>query len=284
MDLTSLDTIKYLAKTNGFHPVKSSGQNFLVSEKVLSQIIKTAGLKKTDQVMEIGPGFGTLTVRLLDTGAKVSSFEIDKKLIRYLKRYEGLYPNFKLYDSNVLDGWPIINKEFKDLDYKLVSNLPYNITSIVLRNFTENIPRPSEMVLMVQKEVAERVISKPGQMSILAVAVQFYGSPEKIIDVPPESFWPQPEVNSSILRITEIGQDINGFQKKLLPYKTEDFFRTVKIGFAARRKQLHNNLANGFNVSSKKTTNILNKIGIKPTIRAQDLKIEDWINITRHFI
>lgn len=284
MDLTNIETIKNLAKSINIHPSRRSGQNFLISKEVLNQMVRTADLHKTDKVMEIGPGFGTLTIELLSTGAEVVSFEIDKKLAEFLARYKKQYSNFNLFQADIIKSWEIIDQEFKDMEYKLVSNLPYNITSLVLRNFMENKPRPSEMTLMVQKEVAQRVIAQPGEMSILSVAVQFFGCPEKVIDISAENFWPQPEVDSSILKITDIGRDINSYEKKLLPLKPKDFFRTVKIGFAAKRKQLHNNLANGFDISSEKTSLILENIDIKPTVRAQDLTIKEWITITHHFI
>ncbi len=281
MDLTNKEVIINLAKKNDISPSRQSGQNFLISRHYLEEIVGIANLDKDDRVMEIGPGFGVLTLELLKHSGQVVSFEIDKKLFKYLERYLKLYPNFKLHNADAIKNWKIINEELKDLDYKLVSNLPYNITSRVLRNFTELKPRPKEMIIMVQKEVAERVVAKPGQMSILSVAVQFYGHPEKMIDIKSENFWPEPAIDSSILKISQIGMDARNYQKKLSPFKAKDFFRTVKIGFSARRKQLHNNLVNGFKITSEKTSKTLAKNGINPKIRAQELSIDQWIDITR---
>lgn len=283
MDLTNKDTIINLAKKMNISPSARSGQNFLLSQEYLNTIINTAKLNKHDMVLEVGPGFGVLTIKLLESGAKVFSFEIDKKLAVFMKRYETLFPNFKIINADILKSWAILNDNFKDLQYKLVANLPYNITSKLLREFMETSPRPKEMVIMIQKEVADRITATPGKMSVLAVAVQFYGVPKKIIDLKSENFWPQPEVDSSIIKISKIGIDSNGYGKRLSPYNSKDFFRCVKIGFSAKRKQLHNNLSNGFGISNEKTAQKLNKIKINPNIRAQDLTIDEWISITHNF-
>jgi len=284
MDLTDKKTIKELAKKAGLSPNRQSGQNFLLSREVIDRIISVADLQKEDKVLEIGPGFGTLTTAMLETGAMVHAFELDRRLTEFNRRYEKIYPRYKIHQADVLGAGRIINQEFNDLDYKLIANLPYNITSRVLRIFTEKKPRPHTMVVMVQREVAERIAAQPGQMSILSVAVQFHGQVEIIMEVPADKFWPQPEVNSSVIKITGLGQDINGYKKELSPAREPDFFHVVKIGFSSKRKQLQNNLINGFGQERDKILEIMSKIGLKDDIRAQELSVFQWIKLCKLLI
>jgi 16S rRNA (adenine1518-N6/adenine1519-N6)-dimethyltransferase len=279
MNLASRQTIEVLCKKYNFWPRRESGQNFLISEKVLHSIVESAQLNSADTVLEIGGGFGTLTNELISRADSVITVELDKRLSAALKKIAGVSHNLKVIEGDVFKQWPVISSQLVDKKYKLVANLPYNITSFVLRNFLENKPKPSAMTLLVQKEVAERVTAGPGEMSILSVAVQFFGRPEIISLVPRENFWPQPEVDSAILKISEIGDDAPGYQKMLGAIPVKKFFSVVKIGFSAKRKQLHNNLSAGFRRDNAEIEKILSLAGVKAKARAQDLSLENWTEI-----
>jgi len=284
MNLASIETIQFLCKKYKFLPSPKSGQHFLISESSLSKIIQAAEPQKDDTVLEIGAGFGTLTVELLQRVKKVIAVELDKRMISALKRLAAVNKSLTLIKGDIFEQWPIISPRLVDYQYKLVANLPYNITSLVLRNFLEQKPRPSQMTLLVQREVAERVVAKPGKMSLLSVAVQFFGNPEIISFIPSRHFWPQPEVNSAILRIQGIGQDVGGYKKLLRGVELSRFFILVKTGFSAKRKQLHNNFAAGLRINNKKAREILIASGIDPISRAQNLSIEQWIKIAHNVI
>jgi len=275
MSLASLDTIKNFFRENNISPSRDRGQNFLVDEKVLEKIIESANLKKDDVVLEIGAGFGTLTERLAQKAGKIITVESDRGILPILRRNLENYKNVEIIEKDVLS---VVNYESKimNYEYKIVANLPYQITSIVLRKFLENEPRPNEMMVMVQKEVAERICAISGEMSILAVSVQFFGQPEIIQIVPRSSFYPTPEVDSAILRISRIKNESETNLKRM---DAKDFFRVVKVGFSARRKQLHNNLANGLRLKSEEAKNILLDLGLDIQVRAQDLSVDDWINL-----
>ena len=282
MTLVSEQIVKQLSKQYNFRPSRSSGQNFLVSDDILKAIVVAANLSNDDMVLEIGAGFGTLTVELLKSVRKVVSIELDKRLLLALEKLAEHHANLELIAGDVFQKLDEIAQNFEDLRYKLVSNLPYNITSRVLRNFLENQPRPSEMTLLIQKEVAARVVAQPGKMSLLSVAVQFYGAPSISIQVSRNNFWPEPNVDSAVLKIKDIGKDINGYQQLLDGLSIKTFFQVVKVGFSSRRKQIHNNLSSGFNKSKDEAKKILIKSGIKSSLRPQDLTIEQWIKIAQN--
>ena len=282
MTLASEQIVRQLSKQYNFRPSRASGQNFLVSDDVLRAIVDAANLHKDDVVLEIGAGFGTLTVELLKLAKKVIAVELDKRLLKALNKLALHHPNLELVAGDIWQNLGEIAKHVVDLQYKLVSNLPYNITSRILRNFLESQPRPREMVLLVQKEVAARVIAKPGKMSLLSVAVQFYGTPSIVVQVPRNNFWPEPDVDSAVLKITDMGEDKKGYQKLLGTLSVNAFFQVVKVGFSSRRKQIHNNLSAGFNKSKSAIEKILIKSGVILTLRPQDLTIEQWIKIAQN--
>jgi len=282
MTLASEQIVRQLSKRYNFRPSRSSGQNFLVSHEILKTIVDAANINKDDVVLEIGAGFGTLTIELLNLAKRVVAVELDKRLLTALYKLAEHHPNLALIAGDVFQKLDEIDKQVEDLRYKLISNLPYNITSRILRNFLENQPRPSEMILLVQKEVAARVIAKPGKMSLLSVAVQFFGTPSIIIQVPKNNFWPEPDVDSAVLKITDIGKDKNGYQELLGGISIERFFHVVRVGFSSKRKQIHNNLSSGFNKSKNEIEKILNKSDVTFSLRPQDLTIENWIKIAQN--
>jgi len=262
-------TISNLLKKYNFRPNKRLGQNFLIDQKVLQKIIKAADLTKEDTVLEIGPGLGILTQALAQIAKKVIAVEKDQKMIEVLKIIIGEYKNIEIIESDILKL-----KEFYLKDsYKIVANLPYYISSPVIRQFLESKNPPYEMTLLVQKEVAQRICSQPPDMSVLAVSVQFYANPKIISYVSKKSFWPQPKVNSAILKIKNI---------KHPKLNIKHFFQVVKAGFLSPRKQLANNLSKGLDVAKDKIYLICKKIDINPSRRAETLTIEEWKKISKN--
>ena len=272
MDLR--DKTKQICKENNIKPARSRGQNFLISEKVYDKIIKAADLNKNDVVLEVGPGLGFLTEKLASKAKKVIAVELDDKLANIVEKRmkeQGIW-NVSIINKNILDELRVTSYELRD--YKVVANLPYNITSIFLRKIlTHKICKlkPNSLTLMLQKEVAERIVAGRGKMSLLAVSVQFYAD-AKIIDyVDKENFWPKPKVDSAIIKIVGTGQ---------CPVQNEkEFFKLVKYGFSAKRKMLKNNLAAGYQIKPVKAGELLKIAGFRENIRAQELSVENWLKL-----
>lgn len=279
MDLTDLNLIKDFCKKYGVRPSKEFGQNFLIDREVLEVIVQAAELKRSDVVLEIGPGFGVLTAELVERVDRVVAVEADGKMAKILKEILEAPKNLKVVEKNILK-LQVLDYGLRNYDYKLVANLPYQITSAVFRKFLSEEPRPGEITVMVQKEVAERICAEAGEMSLLSLSVQFYGQPELVAIVPSRAFWPEPEVDSAILKISKIK---GIYEKNKQEVDPEKFFRLAKIGFSSRRKQLQNNLAGGLRLSNKSVQDILTKLGFDSRIRAQDLGIKDWIRLVDNF-
>ena len=275
-----LEEIKRLLKKYNIRPSRRLGQNFLVDEKIFSKIIETANLSENDVVLEVGPGIGSLTVELAKRVKKVIAVEKDQDLVRILNnelRIKNI-KNVEIIKGDILKigNWKL---EIGNFSYKVVANLPYYITSPVIRHFLESVEvKPQQMILMVQKEVAQRICAKPPKMSILAVSVQFYAKPEIISFVSKKSFWPQPKVDSAIIKIAS-----RQFGVLVSRQFRERFFRIVKAGFSQPRKQLINNLAEKLKMDKEKVKNWLLKNNIQPTQRAETLTIKDWINLAKGF-
>lgn len=284
---------KELCQQYGIKPNRSKGQNFLINEDVYDKIIESADLNENDIVLEVGPGLGFLTAELSQKVKRVIAVELDDKLAEILQT--GLksqkIQNIKVLNENVLDfdfyalpltegaclsGRQVGGGRIGDLiKYKIVANLPYNITSVFLRKFLEAEHKPELMVLMLQKEVAERIVAQPGEMSLLAVSVQFYADPKIIRYVPKEDFYPQPEVDSAIIKLK--------VKSEKLKVNEKDFFRLVKFGFSSKRKMLKNNLAGGYHITQKEAENIIKNAGFNPKIRAQELSVSDWKKLLGSF-
>lgn len=271
---------------------RTMGQNFLVDDKVLAKIVAAAELKSSDTVVEIGPGLGVLTEELAKRAGKVIAIEKDEKLCNLLiQKLKGKVSPYKITNLSKLQNYEItnvknveiLNQDAFDFEanslkleansYKVVANIPYNITSLIIRKFLEEEHQPELMVLMVQKEVAERITAKPGEMSLLSVAVQFYADAEIVDIVKNSSFFPVPKVDSAIIRLKI--KDVK------LKIKEKEFFRIVKFGFVARRKTLENNLAAGLHISKPQASDIIKKAGLGEKIRAQDLAVEDWLELNK---
>ena len=256
---------------------KGLGQHFLIDGEVLKLITAGAELNPTDIVIEVGPGLGVLTRELARQVRRVITIELDKKLAVILKQSLPSFNNVIIINEDVLRINPVdlLQKRNMGNHYKVVANLPYYITSPVLRHFLEASVKPQIMVVMVQKEVAEAIVAKPGRMSLLSVSVQLYGEPTIVSYVPAECFYPAPEVDSAILKVALYSQPALEIADR------ESFFTLVRAGFAAPRKQIANSLAKGLGLSKTETLALLAAVEILPQRRAETLTLEEWENLWR---
>ncbi len=266
---------------------KGLAQHFLIDEEVLSLVASTAGLTPADVVIEVGPGLGMLTRELASLAGRVITIELDNKLAAILKKTMASSNNVTVINGDVLGinpaallqenrekFPPAINSPFS---YKVVANLPYYITSAVLRHFLEASVKPQAMVVMVQKEVAEAIAAGPGQLSLLSISVRFYGEPTIISYVPARCFYPAPEVDSAILKI-----DV--YPQPPVPVTDEPgFFRLVRAGFSASRKQIANSLTQGLGLPKADVLPLLEKSGIAPQRRAETLTLDEWAQLYEVF-
>jgi 16S rRNA (adenine1518-N6/adenine1519-N6)-dimethyltransferase len=259
-------------------PKKSLGQNFLRDQEVLEKIISAADLEASENVMEIGPGEGVLTQELVKSAGKVIAIEKDDNLAEKLKAKYKNNPKLEIINGDILEvNLPEIFEKNNFQKYKVIANIPYYITSLILRLFLETTYPPKEMILMVQKEVAQRISAQPGQMSILAVGVQYYAQVEILFNVDRKSFYPIPEVDSAVIRIKNIKNDTASKEE------TKIFFRFVRAGFSAKRKTLLNNLSTSLHLERGEVEERLKKAEIDPVQRAQELSVEDWKKIVNVF-
>lgn len=264
-------------------PRKSLGQHFLIDETVLECILSAAELNPGDIVVEVGPGLGILTEGLAKQGAQVIAVELDRKLVTLLKRRLAAFPDVRIINADILRVTPRQILESKSAvsalfqGYKVIANLPYYITSPLLRHFFEALPQPSEMIVMVQKEVGEAMVAKPGNMSLLSVKTQFYSKPTIVSYVPPSSFYPPPKVDSVILRL-----DVYSQPPIEIP-NPASFFDVVMHGFSSPRKQLRNSLAHSLDMPPSQVTLLLEKTGIEGERRAETLSLEEWRELWKVF-
>lgn len=258
---------KQLLQRHDLEPKKSLGQNFLFDEQILTRIVAAAAVVKTDHVLEIGPGLGALTQVLAETAASVTAVELDNRFLPILQQQLQGYDNVTLVHGDVLEQ---NLADWFDGLYKVVANVPYYITGAILRHLLSSQPRPSVMVLTVQKEVAERVTAVPPNMSLLAVSVQYYGQVEIVDTIKAGAFWPRPDVDSAVIRIVlDNGTRIN----------TDLFFKIVKAGFSQKRKQLQKNLRQlGYNQGQ--IAEILQRAGVNGRRRAETLSLAEWRQLT----
>lgn len=263
--------IKELCATYDLRPSKSYGQHYLISDAPIKKMIAAAGLSGSDTVVEIGPGFGVLTLAVAPLVKKVIAFEIEKKLQPYWQEQQKQYPNVDIVWGNFLHEHESIHGALP-AQYKILANLPYQITSQALRVMLEAMPRAEQVIVMVQKEVAERMCAKPGDMSLLSVAVQYYGMPRSIATVPPGAFWPAPRVDSAVVAI-----DVKPRARDTA--ETTRFFDLVRLGFAHKRKQLWSNLASGSRFSRDVVKQALIDVIHNEKVRAEELSVTDWQNL-----
>lgn len=269
---------KEIASRNMGHRKKQSfGQHFLHDISVVEQIIDAANITNGELVLEIGPGEGVLTKALLVEGARVCAVEADEDLIDPLQQR---FPDADIVQGSALDRdlfslFQVNDGNFDPFSYKLVANLPYNIASRVFRRFLSEQPKPNLMVVMVQKEVADRIIAEPPNMSMLSIACQLYADCARVVNVPPGAFDPPPSVDSSVVKLRP-KQDLG----------TEDpeyVLSVAKVGFSSKRKQLKNNLARENIAKKEAVAEVLREIGLPETARAQTLTVENWITLANYF-
>jgi len=324
--------LKDLLEKHDLKPKKLLGQNFLVDRNVLEQIIAAADLSKNDTVLEVGPGLGILTEELAKHAGRVVAVEKDKKMAEVVRTVlnDRKVKNVEIIEGDILkikdgsffirhpdppaggegslenarptfvgDSSPRHSGAQNDniSNYKLVANIPYYLTARLIRKFLESANPPTEMILMLQKEVAQRICAQPPKMSLLAVATQFYAEPKIISYVSKNSFWPSPKVDSAIIKMTphrghpEAPSGGEGspahagrHSSEILRFaqndeKNQRFFRIVKAGFAHPRKQLINNLSQGLKIDRTQIVAALKKIDLSPEQRAETLSIKDWIDL-----
>jgi 16S rRNA (adenine1518-N6/adenine1519-N6)-dimethyltransferase len=261
-------------------PRKRFGQHFLLDSNILRKLIRAAEIQSGDVVLEIGPGLGHLTSALLESGANVAAVEIDHGLAEMLKHEFQAAPALSILEGDFLSKSPeqwLAIANHAGANYKVVANLPYYITSAVLRKLLEASHQPSLLALMVQQEVAEVLTARPGAMSLLAVSVQFYGIPRIISHVPAGAFFPRPKVSSAIVSV------LIEHPSRFPDVDPVRFFGLVRAGFAARRKQLHNALTGGLGMSTDEVDSRLLRAGIDRKRRAETLSLEEWRLIYRNF-
>ena len=248
-------------------PKKSLGQNFLTSIPARIAIVEAGNLTKNDTVLEIGPGKGFLTEGLLSTGSKVVALEKDSELIPVLQEKFSSYKNFSIIEGDALEFQPLANS------YKLIANIPYYITGAILEYYLSNTHQPSQMVVLVQKEVAERVVARDKKESILSLSVKVYGDAKIVYRVKRGSFYPIPNVDSAVLSIENISRK-NFINKK----HEENFFKIVKAGFSHKRKLLISNLKEKTEGNNWQEIFIKNNINEKT--RAEDVPLEIWLTLS----
>lgn len=227
-----------------------------------------AELSGQDHVLEIGAGLGSLTRLLAASAGHVTAVEIDRKLIPILHEVMASYTNVNIIEGDILELTP---RSLVEQDgYIVVANIPYYITSAIIRHLLENPPQPSRLVLTMQREVAERICAEPGDLSLLALSVQVYGKPVIAASIPASSFYPAPKVDSATLRV-----DL--YDKPFLnPPQRDLFFRVIKAAFSQKRKMLRNTLASGLNMPSEQAVALLEAAGIDPSRRAQTVDLVEW--------
>lgn len=258
--------LKELCEKYSLRPSKSYGQNYLVQYGPIEAMLEAGSITKEDTVVEVGPGFGILTYALAESAKQVISFEIEQVLKPYWE--ENKPDNVEIIWGDALKQ---LAQRVAEIDgpYKIIANVPYQITSKLLRTFFELDVSPVVVVVMVQKEVAERIIAGPGDMSLLSTSVQFYGSPSIAKKVAKGSFWPSPKVNSAVLAITDIQKQQN----------SEHFFEVVRAAYAQKRKQAWKNISKGLHIDGEGVKSILEDVTGNQKIRAEEISVEQWKTI-----
>jgi 16S rRNA (adenine1518-N6/adenine1519-N6)-dimethyltransferase len=265
-----MSSLKEILRKHETLPIKRLGQNFLIDKNVLRRIIEAAELSKRDVVLEVGPGIGNLTIELAKKVKKVVAVEKDERMVEILKERlkEEKIENVEIVNEDILKFLPSFKLR---RSYKVVANIPYYLTSRLIRNLLEAKRRPRLIVLMIQKEVAQRICAKPPKMNLLAVSVQFYAKPKIVSYVSKNSFWPRPKVDSAIIKI----------EPRETKFNANLFFKIVRAGFSHPRKQLINNLSRKLGRKKEEIKKLLSQLGISPKKRAEELSIEDWMKLTK---
>jgi 16S rRNA (adenine1518-N6/adenine1519-N6)-dimethyltransferase len=276
----NLESLKKLLRNNNLKPNFTYGQNFLLDEIVLQDMVDASEVKRGVNVLEIGPGIGNLTRKLLETGANVLSVEKDPNFFSILKSIKKDFKNnfwFEIadvlecdYEKCFADHLALSTKH----SYSVVANIPYFITGKILRMLFFKKHKPQSITILTQKEVAQNIIAGPGKLSLLAISVQIFGKPEIIAQVPARSFYPVPKVDSAVLQIEVFKKPKIDFEKE------KQFFGILRACFAGKRKQLHNTLKNNLQLKKEDIEKFLGEAGVSSTARPQELTIEQWIKLS----
>lgn len=252
---------------------KGLGQNFLQDPLALEAILAAAEIQPTDTVLEVGPGLGSLTRYLADAAKKVIAVELDEHLIPPMKEVLAPYQNVQILHGDILKLSP---KDLIEEDhYLVVANIPYYITSAVIRHLLESSLKPRRIVLTIQQEVAQRICARPGDMSLLALSVQVYGAPRIAAHIPAEAFFPAPRVDSAVLVVDIFPSPL--VEEELL----DSFFTLIKAGFSQKRKTLRNSLSSGLHISPANAADLLRRADIDSQRRAETLSIEEWERLAK---
>ena len=274
--MNTLEITKRIMKSNGIFAKKSFGQNFLIDDNILENIVSSSDVKESDLVIEIGPGLGNLTEYILNTGARVLAFEIDKDMIDILSdRFKGV-ENLTIQNIDILKA--NLDEYIKDVkgDVKVIANLPYYITTPIIFRLLEYKEKIKSITVMIQKEVADRITSEPGSKDygVLTINTNYQADVEKLFNVPNTSFIPAPNVTSAVIKIMPSIEK----EQELGIKDSKTFEELVKKSFSARRKKLANSLVNTgvYNLSKEEITNLILEVGLKDTVRAEEIGIETY--------
>ena len=260
--------IPWILRQAELKPSRGLGQNFLSDNRILEKIVALAEVTGEDEVLEIGPGLGSLTRHLALSARKVTAVEIDKKIFALLTDILKEHKNIDLVCGDILEQDP--GKLGLKPGYLVVANIPYYITSAVIRHLLEAPVKPARIVLTVQLEVAQRICARAGDMNLLALSVQVYGKPQVVMRIPAGSFYPPPKVDSAVVRI-----DL--YPDPYIPMENlEIFFALCKAGFGQKRKTLRNSLSHGLKISTQEVEEQLAKLGLDPQRRAETLSLYEW--------
>ena len=290
MNLYSPTVIKSIFKKYGIKPKKYLGQNFVVNKSIINNIVKAAELNAADTIIEIGPGLGALTMELAKKAKQVIAVEKDKIMCEILQKMlqEENIKNVAVINADILDSknWKLSRhwagsaclsgrqaSGGKIGNWKLVANIPYYITQPIIRLFLESAEPPQSITLLVQKEVAQRICAVAPGMNLLAISVQFYARPEIISYVSKNNFWPQPKVDSAILKITRINKNCEQID-------TDNFFKTARAGFSSPRKMLIGNLNKKLEIPREIILKFFQNLGINPGARAENLTVKEWVELS----
>ncbi len=264
-----------LLRQYNLRPDKRLGQNFLQDPHILQKIADIAQIRPTDTVLEIGPGLGSLTRYLAAMAEQVIAIELDNRLFPPLEAVIEPYPNIQLIQGDILKVDP--TEILSQPGYPVVANIPYYITSAVIRHLLESNPKPGRIVLTIQKEVAQRICAGPGNMSLLALSVQVYGQPRIAAHIPAGAFFPVPKVDSSVLRI-----DISPIPA-ISTQQLDTFFQLIKAGFRQKRKTLRNSLSAGLQMSVVEAEDLLRRAEVDPMRRAETLSLDEWGKLCENY-
>jgi 16S rRNA (adenine1518-N6/adenine1519-N6)-dimethyltransferase len=271
MNLPQLN-IPEILRQYGLKPDKRLGQNFLVDPSALQRIVETAEIRSQDAILEIGPGLGSLTRYLASVAKKVVAVELDADLISPLRDILAPYSNVTIIQGDILEMDP--GQLMDQSSYLVVANIPYYITSAVIRHLLEAEVQPRRMVLTVQREVAQRICAEPGDLSLLALSVQVYGKPRIAARIPAGAFYPPPKVDSAVVNIDLYPQP------RIPAERLDAFFSLAKAAFSQKRKTLRNAISAGTHLSPAETEDLLKAAGIEPRRRAQTVSIEEWCKLS----